>query len=159
MKNLWITRTNYWSTVEQHSAQQMVHDTAPAETALRMSTNTGGAILNKHGKSPGMENEMWINPGGMANVANLGDSSDQCHVCFNNAEEDTFMAREWNDTEGKNTVKFPWNHTSNLHGYKFGEEFLMQPRHDVGGQAQPVSAVAENGANHSNEQCKQAKRA
>ena len=96
----------------------MVH----AETALRMSTNTGGAILNKHGKSPGMENEMWINPGGMANVARLKDSSDQCHVHFNNPKEDAFTEREQDDTEGDNTMKFPRNCVSNLCGHKFGKE-------------------------------------
>ena len=117
------------------------------ETALRMSTNAGGAILNKHGKPLGMENKMWINPGGIANIASLGESSDQHHMCFNNAKEDAFTVQEWDDTEGRNTVKFLQNHVSNSCGHEFGKEILTQPRCDTGGQAQPVNAVTENLAN------------
>ena len=97
-----------------------------------------------------MENKMWMNPGGIANVASLGDSSDQHHACFNNAKEDAFAVQEWDDTEGMNTMKFPWNCASNLCSYEFGKEFLTQLRCDVGGQAQLVSAVAENQANYGN---------
>ena len=64
--------------------QNVVHDTVPTEMSLRMSTNAGKASLDKHGKSPGMEHKMWINPEGTANTARLGDSSDQHHVHFDN---------------------------------------------------------------------------
>ena len=52
--------------------QNIVHDTVPAKMALRMSTNAGQGGLDKHGKSPGMEHKMWINPEGIANIASLG---------------------------------------------------------------------------------------
>ena len=121
-----------------------MHDVAQAEMALRMSTDAGKASLDKHGKLPGVEHKMWVNPEGTANVASLGDLSDQYHVYFNNAEEDVFVVREWDDTDGSNAVKFPRNHVSNLHSYKFGKEFLTQPRSEVEGQAQLVSTVAKN---------------
>ena len=82
--------------------QNIVHDVVPAEMALRMLTNAGKASLDKRGKSPGMEHKMWINPEGMANMASLGDSSDQCHVPFNNAEEDAFVVQEWDSVKARN---------------------------------------------------------
>ena len=87
--------------------QNIVHDMVPAETALRMSMNAGKVSSDKHGKLPGMEHKMWINPEGTANTASPGDPSDQCHVYFNDAEEDAFVVQEWDDVEGRNTMKFP----------------------------------------------------
>ena len=69
------------------------------------------------------------------------------------------MVREWDDADGSNAVKFLRNRISNLHSYKFGKEFLTQPRNEVEGQAQLVSTVAKNRSNHSDEQHERAKRA
>ena len=100
----------------------MAHDVAEAEaeTPMRMSLNARGSTLDEHGKMLGLESETWLNPEGIANAASSGNSSDQCHVHFNNAIEDAFVLREWEDIEGENAVKFPCDCVLNLCSHKFG---------------------------------------
>ena len=77
-------------------------------------------------------------------MASLRDFSDECHAHFNDAVEDAFIIRDWDDIEGKNSVKFPWNCISNSHSCKFPKAHLEQPHEEVDKKMQSVNAVSEN---------------
>ena len=70
---------------------KIAHDIAKAKSAMQMTTNAGGSILNEHGEMFGLKHKMWVNEDGTANVASSGGFSDKHHAHFNNAEEDAFI--------------------------------------------------------------------
>ena len=66
--------------------EKTLHDLKTAEVTVKMMTNVGDAIPNEHGSVLDMKHKTWKNSRGPA------DSSDECHVCFNNPKEDAFAA-------------------------------------------------------------------
>ena len=70
--------------------QKITHNVTKAKVAMQMTTNTGGGNSDEHGKMIGLKHDLWVNEEGTANTASSGDLSDQCHVCFNDAEEVAF---------------------------------------------------------------------
>ena len=79
----------------------------------------------------GLKHKMWVNDEGAADMASLGDSSNEHHVHFNDAKEDAFIVCDWDDIEGKNSVKFPWNCILNSCSCKFLKSHLEQPHEEV----------------------------
>ena len=58
---------------------------------------TRNKTLCEHGKLAGFEAEMWKDATGMANMLSFAELADQCHVTDDNAVEDAFHVKEWDE--------------------------------------------------------------
>ena len=128
-----------WASFSSLVNAQLLDDVVMAEEPMTMGTNAGNKTLRKHGESVGFEAKMWKDTTGIANVLSFVELTDQCHTTHNNAIEDTFHMREWDDCD--EGIKFPRNHASNLCHFRFSDAHLNQ---DEQNDVQSVETVTEN---------------
>ena len=91
--------------------EQLLDNVVVAKEPITMGTNAGNEMLQEHRKLVGFKAKMWKDLTGIANALSFAELADQCHMTHDNAIEDAFHIKEWDDhDEG---IKFPRNHSSN----------------------------------------------
>ena len=127
---------------------QPLDNVVVAEEPIAVYVNAGNKTLQEQGELAGFKAEMWKDTTGRSNVLSFAKLADQCHMTCDNAVEDAFHVKEWdNCNEG---IKFDQNHLSNLCHFKFSDNHINQDKQN---DVQPVETVAENFQNHGTEQC------
>ena len=102
---------------------QLSDNVVTAEEPITVGTNAGNKTLQEHGELAGFKAKMWKDTTGITNVMSFAELADQHYTTCDNAIEDAFHLREWDDRD--EGIKFPRNHASNLCHFRFSNAYII----------------------------------